>query len=399
MSEIDVLNLKMNRKGFGTRAEIREVVKDVYASDIIQQIRNSRFTRQFGRFTVHLAKEYGFCYGVDRAVELAYETCEQFPDKRIFLTTEIIHNPTVNKDLLKKGVYFLHGNYQNAEFADVTADDIVIVPAFGTTVSEIKDLYNVGCTLVDTICGSVINVWKRVEKYAQEGFTSLIHGKYYHEETQATSSRVLEFPEGQYLIVFNEADAQYVIDYITKGGDREDFMKRFAQSVSPGFDPDKHLEKIGCANQTTMLSSDSLKIARMMEKALEEKYGKEAIDDHFRSFDTICSATQERQDAIIELKEKKPDVLLIVGGFNSSNTTHLNEIGNTFSKSYHIDSVDCLLDDGSIRHRPLGQKETIVSQDWLPKGEISIGITAGASTPNKVMGDVLEKILEFENLC
>ena len=395
MPDTDILNLKFNRNGFGTRAEIREIVKGVYQSQLIREIKQAGFTKTFGRFTIHLAQEFGFCYGVDRAVELAYETCETFPNKRVYLTTEIIHNPTVNQDLLNKGVKFLAGNYKNANSADITKDDVVIIPAFGTTVTEIRDVYATGCTMVDTICGSVINVWKRVEKYAQEGFTSVIHGKYAHEETLATSSRVLEFPEGQYLIVYDIAQAQKVCDYIVHGGDRNEFLKSFSNAYSQNFDPDVHLQKIGCANQTTMLSSESLHIAKMLENALATRFGKAQAVDRFRSFDTICSATQERQDAIIALKAKKPDLVLVVGGYNSSNTTHLHEIASSFAKSYHIDRADCVQDANTLEHKLFGAKLPIVTNDWLPAGPISIGITSGASTPNKVLQDVIERLLEF----
>lgn len=395
MTDIDILNLKLNRNGFGTRAEIREKVKGVYQSELIRDIKRSGYTKTFGRFTIHLAQEFGFCYGVDRAVELAYETCATFPEKRVYLTTEIIHNPTVNQDLMAMGVKFLSGNYKNATRAEITKDDVVIIPAFGTTVSEIRDIYEQGCTMVDTICGSVINVWKRVEKYAQEGFTSVIHGKYAHEETLATSSRVLEFPDGQYLIVYDIAQAEKVCDYIVHGGNREEFLKMFANAHSQNFDPDLHLQKIGCANQTTMLSSESLHIAKMLETALKTRYGNEDLANRFRSFDTICSATQERQDAIIALKHKKPDLVLVVGGYNSSNTAHLHEIAATFAPSYHIDRAACLQSKTSLEHKLFGAKNPIVSENWLPDGPIAIGVTSGASTPNKVLEEVIEKILEF----
>lgn len=395
MSDVDILNLKLNRKGFGTRSEVREIVREVYQSQLILDIKQAGYTKTFGRFTVHLAKEFGFCYGVDRAVELAYETCLTFPHKRVFLTTEIIHNPTVNQDLLSKGVSFLAGRYKNAEASNLTPDDVVIIPAFGTTVSEIRDIYQKGCTMVDTICGSVINVWKRVEKYAQEGFTSLIHGKYAHEETRATSSRVLEFPEGRYLVVLDLAEAQKVCDYILHGGDREEFLKSFSGAYSENFDPDLHLQKLGCANQTTMLSSESLQIAKMIESALIKRYGVKTISNHFRSFDTICSATQERQDAIVALREKKPDLVLVVGGFNSSNTAHLQDMASGFAKSYHIDGPHCIKDQKTIEHKPFGSKSTILSYDWLPEGPLSVGVTSGASTPNKVLEAVIERVLEF----
>lgn len=396
MADPQPLDIKMNRKGFGLRAEVQEEIKGVYASPIIDTIKQAGYTKVFGRLTIHLAQEFGFCYGVDRAVELAYETRRNFPQKRIFLTTEIIHNPSVNVNLVEMGIRFLSGPYKDADVADITPDDVVIVPAFGTTVTELSSLAKIKCTLVDTICGSVINVWKRVEKYAEDGFTSVIHGKYYHEETMATSSRVEQFPGTYYLVVLDDSEAKIVTDYIEKGGDKAAFLERFKNAVSPGFDPDVHLDRIGCANQTTMLSSESLHIAGLIREALARKYGKENIDAHFRSFDTICSATQERQDAIVALREKKPDLVIVVGGYNSSNTGHLHEIAVKIAPSFHIDRAECIVDAKTIRCKSLGQKTEMTETNWLPEGPIAIGITAGASTPNKVMGDVLERILEFK---
>lgn len=395
MSHADLLDLKMNRKGFGLRAETREEVKSEYKSSLIEDIKAAGYSKTFGRITVHLAREFGFCYGVDRAVELAYETRRYFPDKKIYLTTEIIHNPTVNQNLLNMGVKFLSGSYKNAELSQVTKDDVVIVPAFGTTITELKTLHDIGCTLVDTICGSVVNVWKRVERYASEGYTSVIHGKYHHEETRATSSRVSIFPDSHYLVVLSDDEAGYVCDYIVNGGDKTEFLQKFASAASVGFDPDKHLSKIGVANQTTMLSSESLHIADMLKKALSHRYGEKGLTERYLAFDTICSATQERQDAITSMKDKKPDVILVVGGYNSSNTTHLQEIAMKYTASYHINGRDCLVSATTLRHQPFGAKSEIVTENWLPAGAISVGISAGASTPNSVMGGVLEKLIQF----
>lgn len=395
MAESQIIDFKMNRKGFGLRAQVQEEIKGVYASPIIDEIKKAGYTKKYGKITVHLAKEFGFCYGVDRAVELAYETRRNFPEKRIFLTTEIIHNPSVNGNLVEMGIRFLSGPYQNADISEITPDDVVIVPAFGTTIKELSELSKIRCTLVDTICGSVINVWKRVEKYAEDGFTSVIHGKYYHEETMATSSRVQQFSGGHHLVVLDEHEASYVTKYLEKGGDKSEFLERFKNSVSKGFDPDVHLNHIGCANQTTMLSSESLHIAGMFRQALINKFGADKIDEHFRSFDTICSATQERQDAIVALREKKPDIILVVGGYNSSNTGHLHEIAVTIAPAYHIDRAECIESSEVIHCKPLGKKGEEKKNDWLPKGEFSVGITAGASTPNKVMGDVLERLINL----
>lgn len=406
MSETGLFDVKMNRKGFGLRTEVREDVKAEYASELINAIKSAGYSKKFGRLTVHLAKEFGFCYGVDRAVELAYETCRHFPNKKIFLTTEIIHNPTVNENLRSMGVSFLSGGYQNASIADVTKNDVVIVPAFGTTVTELKTLHDIGCTLVDTICGSVVNVWKRVERYASEGYTSVIHGKYNHEETQATSSRVTMFPGSHYLIVLSDEEAVAVCDYIINGDDknaspkenkrrRDAFLDKFKHAVSPGFDPDHHLSRIGVANQTTMLSSESMHIAHLLQQALVKRYGTAEMAERYLAFDTICSATQERQDAIVAMKDKCPDLILVVGGYNSSNTTHLQEIAMKYAASYHINSYECLLDRETLRHQIFGAKTEITTKKWLPEGDISVGITAGASTPNRVMGQVLERLIQF----
>ncbi|MBI2340411.1 MAG: 4-hydroxy-3-methylbut-2-enyl diphosphate reductase [Deltaproteobacteria bacterium] len=395
MSVHPQLDFKMNRKGFGLKEAIKEDLHTHYHSDIIQEIKEAGFSKSYGDLAIHLAREFGFCYGVDRAVELAYETKRRFPDKRIFLTTEIIHNPLVNSNLRRMGVRFLSGPYQDATLDEVKPDDVVIVPAFGTTVSQLRELADKKCELVDTICASVIVVWKRVEKYAQEGFTVLVHGKVYHEETQATTSRVSVFPGGKYLVVFDENEAQEVCDYIVGGGKREEFILKFTRAMSPDFDPDRDLVKIGLANQTTMLSSESLKIAGMIKRAFVQRYGEGELINHFRSFDTICNATQERQDAILGLKEKNPDFIIVIGGYNSSNTNHLCEIAESIAPTYHIDRANCVVSEEVIRHKPFGKREEIETCGWLKSGPVSIGITAGASTPNQVMGETLARILSF----
>ncbi len=328
-------NIVMNRKGFGMRAEVRAEVAQIYKSSVVEEMKKNNYILQSGVVTVYLAREFGFCYGVDRAVELAYETRKHHANKRIFLTTEIIHNPTVNGDLRQMGIEFLSGPYKSANSDDITDQDVVIVPAFGATIKELQTIHNKGCQLVDTICGSVVVVWKRVEKYAQEGFTAIIHGKHYHEETQATSSQVLRFPQGHYLIVLNKTEANLAIDYLNGRSkmSRDQFLDYFSEAISPGFDPDIHLQKVGLANQTTMLASESLEIADMFSRAIQEKYGLAELSERFRSFDTICSATQERQDAIEGLGNKSPDLMIVVGGYNSSNTAHLLKKASDFALS------------------------------------------------------------------
>ncbi|MFQ3589415.1 MAG: 4-hydroxy-3-methylbut-2-enyl diphosphate reductase, partial [Chloracidobacterium sp.] len=311
-----------SRSGFGLRAEVHDEIKNDFDSVLVQLIKAAGGTHQVGRLTFRLAQEFGFCYGVDHALDLAYETHVRFPDRRVYLTGEIIHNPTVNEQLAKMGYSFLRPG------DDVTADDIVLIPAFGAPTHELERLKNVGCLLVDTTCGSVVHVWKRVEKYAREGFTAIIHGKYDHEETEATRSRTTLYEGGKFLVVRDRAQAQDVCDYIEGRGDRERFLAKYAAVATPGFDPDRDLERVGLANQTTMLSSESLEIADMVRRAMERRYGPDELKARFRSFDTICSATQERQDAILQLIEEPLDLVIVVGGYNSSNTEHLCEIAS-----------------------------------------------------------------------
>lgn len=385
------------RKGMGHKDEIHSDFERDYHSDIVDRIVAGGFSYTKRGITFHLANDFGFCYGVDRSLELAHETVKHFPDKRIFLTTEIIHNPYANKNLRRMGVEFLSGQYKG-EFGieNVTDDDVVILPAFGTDVSMLKKLREKGCIMVDTICGSVLNVWKRVESYANHGFTSIIHGKYYHEECIATSSRVLEHENGKYLIALNMEEGEYVGHYILDGGNKNKFLEKFNNAISPGFDPDKDLEKIGLANQTTMLSSESLEIAEYLKRVMIQKFGADKIGDHFRNFDTICSATEDRQRAILKLKDKPLDIMIVMGGYNSSNTNHLCKIAGKFVRTFHIESADNILSPTQIEHKPYGQWEMVTTEDWLPTPPCNIGITSGASTPNHVLGRAIERILSFE---
>jgi 4-hydroxy-3-methylbut-2-en-1-yl diphosphate reductase len=390
------------RKGFGLKGAIEGALTADYHSRVVDTIRAAGYTLAIGDLTFRLAGEFGFCYGVDRAVEYAYETRTKFPDKRTFLVGEIIHNPHVNQKLAAMGVEFLHrpeGRGGEFDFSAVTADDVVILPAFGVTVRDFERLRAIGCVLVDTTCGSVLNVWKRVESYARDGFTALIHGKNYHEETKATSSQVNKYPGGKYLVVRDMSEARLVCDYIEgKGqgpGSREQFQQQFKGKMSPSFDADRDLQRIGVANQTTMLSGESLAIAGEVAKSLARRWGDDALKEHFRTFDTICSATQERQDAVLKLIAEPLDLMVVIGGYNSSNTTHLAAICNEKVPTYHIEDAACIDVDGSsiIRFRPVGIHSTEERRDhWLPAGPLRIGITAGASTPNNKIGETIERI-------
>jgi 4-hydroxy-3-methylbut-2-enyl diphosphate reductase len=384
------------RHGFGLKKEVSGAIISDYHSEIVEWLKSHDYVARVEDVEIHLAREFGFCYGVDKAVDFAYQTRVRFPDRRIFLTAEIIHNPGVNRRLLELGIQFLAGRYKgDVGYEDLQPEDIVILPAFGASVEEIERLRARGCTLVDTTCGSVIHVWKRVEKYAQEGFTAIIHGKYAHEETVATSSRVLKYPGGRYLIVRDREQAQLVCEFIRGRVGADRIREEFRNAMSPGFDPERDLERIGVANQTTMLSSESLEIAEMLRRALSDRYGEENLDAHFRSFDTICSATQDRQDAIHELGRKGLDLILVVGGFNSSNTSHLIEIAAQYTRAYHIEDAADLLSAEEIRHKRWDRAEPEVAQGWLPARPMRVGITAGASTPNRAIGDTILRLLEL----
>jgi 4-hydroxy-3-methylbut-2-en-1-yl diphosphate reductase len=373
---------------------------DAYDSAIVDRVRTNDFRYDSGRLTVHLAREFGFCYGVDRAVDYAYQARRRFPGRNVVLTGEIIHNPHVNDRLREAGIRFLSDPGERPDL--LGPDDVVILPAFGVTVTDMAQLSGQGCTLVDTTCGSVLNVWKNVVRYAREGFTSIIHGKVKHEETRATASQALKYPQGRYLIVLDRAEANIVCEYIRSGGDRAAFLERFAAAASPGFDPDRDLQRVGCANQTTMLMSESLQIGEMFRDAMRARYGEAALETQFRAFDTICSATQERQDAVIALLANETlDLMLVVGGYNSSNTCNLARICADRVRTYHVADPECMTSAGEIRHRPVGAPSTTVgiedvTRGWLPEsGPVVIGLTAGASTPNNIVGEVIRKLEQF----
>jgi len=381
------------RRGFGLKAEIRDSLITDYHSSVVKKIKEQGNTLEVGRLTFRLAEEFGFCYGVDFALNLAYETRRKFPDRRIFLTNEIIHNPRVNLRLREMGIEFIDCSSSDpAKFAHITSDDIVLIPAFGAPVHEYKELRDKACLVVDTTCGSVVAVWKRVERYAGDGFTAIIHGKYAHEETRATSSQASKYEGGKYLIVLNHEEAGYVCRYIVEGGDREEFVRKFENACSPGFDPDQDLGRVGLANQTTMLSGESLEIAEMFRTAIESRYGAGQVTERFRHFDTICSATQDRQDAVNKLVREDIDLMIVIGGYNSSNTTHLSEISSLFKPTYHIDDPSCVISSTRLRHKPVDKSTEIFSDNWLPAGKVKLGLTAGASTPDRVVGEVIDRI-------
>lgn len=380
-----------HRKGFGHEAEVATQLQSEYQSNLIQKIRENNYRLQRGDVTIRLAEAFGFCWGVERAVAMAYETRQHFPTERIWMTNEIIHNPSVNQRLQEMQVDFIPVLAGTKDFSIVGAGDVVILPAFGASVQEMQLLNDKQCKIVDTTCPWVSKVWNTVEKHKKKDYTSIIHGKYKHEETVATSSFA-----GKYLIVLNMKEAEYVANYILKGGDRDEFMTQFSRACSAGFDPDRDLERIGIANQTTMLKSETEQIGKLFEHTMMKKYGPAQLNEHFQSFNTICDATQERQDAMLGLVEEKLDLMVVIGGYNSSNTTQLQQIAiDRGIPSYHIDSAARIGSGNRVEHKPLGHDLEVV-ENWLPPGEIVVGITSGASTPDKVVEDVIEKIFELK---
>jgi len=384
------------RKGLDLKDAVAGALAADYHSDLVERIRTSAGVLTSGRLTLHLAREFGFCYGVDRAVDYAYQARRRFGDRHVFLTGEIIHNPHVNAKLRGAGIRFL----SDPDEADTRLgpDDVVIIPAFGVTVRDLERYQSLGCTLVDTTCGSVLNVWKNVTRYARDGFTAIIHGKVHHEETQATASQALRHPAGRYLVVLDHAQAERVCDHITSGGDPAAFLTEFEDAVSPGFDSERDLVRVGLANQTTMLMSESLAIADLFKVAMTRRYGEANLAEHYRAFDTICSATQERQDAVLDLLRTTPlDLMIVIGGYNSSNTCNLARICAESVPTYHIADQHGLTSASEIRHRPIapaGRRTAEVStRTWLPgTGRVRIGLTAGASTPNNITGAAITRI-------
>jgi 4-hydroxy-3-methylbut-2-enyl diphosphate reductase len=382
------------RKGLDLKAAVAGMLAESYRSPLIEQIKASDFTYRQGRLTVHLAREFGFCYGVDRAVDYAYQTRRRFPDRRVHLTGEIIHNPHVNEKLRTMGIHFLTD--PGADIEQLGADDVVILPAFGVTIAMLQQLERRGCTLVDTTCGSVLNVWKNVRRYAEAGFASIIHGKVWHEETRATASHAVEYG-GHYLVVFDEAETDIISDYIRGTGTRDRLLERFDGATSPGFDPDRDLQRIGLANQTTMLMSESLEVEKRLKEVMIERYGDANLGAHFQAFDTICSATQDRQDAVVALLGEKPlDLVVVIGGYNSSNTCNLARICADSRPTFHIADPDCLISASEIRHRPVGSKTEAVANGWFPSaGEVVVGVTSGASTPDNLVADAIQRLTAF----
>ena len=371
--------------------QVKAEVVTHYRSELVEHIRANGSKFAYGNTSVRLAKEFGFCYGVERAIDLAYAARRHFPaEQPVYILGEIIHNPHVNEQIRDMGVTFLTGNHKAADVNDLGEGDPVVIPAFGTEVGIRNKLAERGCTIIDATCGDVMSVWKRVRQNARENVTSIIHGKAWHEETMATSSQATAYREGHYLVVFDLDEPDFVCRYILEGGDREEFLKKFDGAYSVGFDPDIHLGAIGVANQTTMLRGETEEVQRRMRNAMITKHGEESLDDYFRYFDTICGATQDRQDALRDLLNRPMDLLLVVGGYNSSNTSHLAEMGEANLPTYFIKDSSEMESPDRLHHFLQDKHEMATTNNWLAtQGELTIGITAGASCPNNLIEEVI----------
>jgi 4-hydroxy-3-methylbut-2-enyl diphosphate reductase len=378
---------------------VQAQVESHYRSSLVEKIKALGGEITVGNTTLRLAKDFGFCYGVERAIDLAYAARKVFADKKVYLLGEIIHNPEVNRQLTEMGVISIPLGEQEQTVATLDADDVVIVPAFGAETKLMNLIKERGCSIVDTTCGDVMSVWKRVRGYAQQGVTSIIHGKAVHEETRATASRAMgDSGNGHFLIVLTLADVDFVCDYIREGGDKEAFLKRFNKDAhSVGFDPELHLLRVGVANQTTMLKSETEEVQRRVRQAIVDRDGEDVAKQNYQVFDTICGATQERQDALFEMLKRPMDVLLVVGGYNSSNTTHLVEIGEQKLPTFFIRDAACLRTLEQIVHFDLHQKAETesYSQKLSGTGDVVIGITAGASCPNNLIEDTIKRVFDL----
>ena len=389
---------RVNLRTPDVMAAVQAQVESDYRSAIVEKLRASGGTLTLDGLTIRLAKQFGFCYGVERAIDLAYAAAKVFPDRRLFILGEIIHNPEVNEQIAALGIRNILGADNRAIVDELTPEDVVIVPAFGTDVTTLAQIKAHGCQIVDTTCGDVMSVWKRVRQNASDDVTSIIHGKASHEETKATASRAVQDGKGHYLVVLTLADTDYVCDYLRKGGDKLAFLERFRGAHSEGFDPDTHLRRIGVANQTTMMRGETEEVQRRIEAAMRERDGAERARESFRFFDTICGATQERQDALRDMLSEPMNLLVVVGGYNSSNTSHLAEMGEAALPTYFIRNASRMESRDRIVHYDLHAKHEVVAENWLPATPLVIGITAGASCPNNLIEETIVRLFELHGI-
>ena len=381
------------------RSPIISRIKELRKSDDPRKKDFSPTVLDFGPVKFLIARHFGFCYGVENAIEIAYKTIEENPDKRIFLLSEMIHNPQVNLDLLSRGIQFISDNYGNQliDWSDITSKDIVIIPAFGTTIETETILKQKGIDIVkfNTTCPFVEKVWTRSKELGKQNYTIIIHGKAKHEETRATFSHSIQ--NSKALIVRNLEEAKFLSGVILKEKSDRDFYEFFDGKFSAGFDINRDLKRIGVVNQTTMLSSETQEIADLLRETMIQKYGSENIKEHFAdTHDTLCYATNDNQSATLGLLKEHADLAVVVGGYNSSNTSHLVELLEQRFDTYFISDAEKIISEKLISHFDLGLHKEIVTEEYLPaKDQITIAVTSGASCPDSIVDDVLNKLLAF----
>lgn len=395
------------RTSFGLSKTVQPDLESDYASRLVMFARAQGGTIKLRSLVLRLPALFGFCHGVNRAISLAYETRWRFPHARLFITDEIVHNPVVNGRLLELGYRFLHGRYACGErIADIRSDDVVVLPAFGAESDEAERLRATGAFIVDATCGEVMNVWRTVHHYALRGITAVLHGAPGHQETRATASRVVHADPftrwgaaqpGHYLVVRDLAEADTVCQYVEAGGERMAFLAQFAHAASPGFDPDRDLERIGIANQTTMLAGETLAIQERFRQAFVRRHGEAGARERLTLVETICTATQERQDAMRALFDSQPQLLLVVGGYNSANTGHLAALGRQRGiPTFHVAGPACLVERDWIRHWNAELEREDFSGSWWPRQvPVQIAVAAGASTPDRVVGEIMLRLIEL----
>lgn len=386
-------------------------IPNFYRSPIIGKIKKSRKELDpkkkdfsptivdFGPVQFHLARHFGFCYGVENAIEISYRAIEENPNKNIYLLSQMIHNPTVNDDLQTKGLKFImdtQGN-QLIDWDDISSDDIVVTPAFGTTIKiqELLEKKGVSLQTYDTTCPFVTRVWKKAENIGKKDFTIIIHGKYRHEETRATFSHSNQ--NAPSLVILDMEEAKVLAEFISGTRKKEEFYELFKNKHSEGFDPEKDLVKIGVVNQTTMLASETEEISEFFKSIIVERYGEENYKTHFADTrDTLCYATNENQKATYGLLKKEADLAIVVGGYNSSNTSHLVELCEEKLPTYFIKTEEEILSQDLIQHFHYGTKEMLQTHNFLPeKDKLKIILTSGASCPDAIVDKVLQKLLSY----
>ena len=386
-----------------------------YRSSIITRVKRARQAQDyrkrdlspsvldFGPVRFVLARHFGFCFGVENAIDIAYKILAANSERRVFFLSEMIHNPNVNRDLQDRGVQFIFDptGAQLVPWDELTPEDIVVVPAFGTTL-EIQDALasrGIDVFTYNTTCPFVEKVWRRSAELGEAGYTVVVHGKATHEETRATFSHSV--PDASTVVVLNLEEAEDLADVIRGEMGKEAFFKRFGHKCSEGFDPHRDLRRIGVVNQTTMLATETREIAQTLRQALADRYGADQIKTHFAdTSDTLCYATNENQNATRALIQHGADVALVVGGYNSSNTSHIVALCSPEMPTYFIQNADEILSRSRIRHFVLKNKDVRIGQTWLPdKRPLDIALTCGASCPDVIVEGVLLRVLSFFEAC